>query len=196
MIPLHEHFPYDLYNSNRTHAEALVARRVGQEIASEYSSDSNPTSGYYSDSSYEFDVGSDPIEPESEIKTTEELLSGPAADLVITSTPTKRFVYWPDRKPAYLTDDNSHCVAYLDTLPFQEGTPLAPNEEHTPTEVATTDSSLCTPDREVFMAAGDVGTSESRPDRYLDDISRDEVSANVPLDETTDDKNGRHDRNR
>jgi hypothetical protein len=120
-IPLHEHFPYDLYNSNRTHAEALAARRVGKEIASEYSSDSNPTSGYFSDSSYEFDVGSDPIEPESEIKTAEELLLGPVADLVITSTPTGRFVYWPDRKPTDLTDDNSRCVAYLDTLPSKRG---------------------------------------------------------------------------
>jgi hypothetical protein len=82
------------------------------------SSDSNPASGYYSDSSYEFDLGSDPTEPESKINTTEEPLSGPATSLVITSTPPERFVYWPDRKPAGLTDDNSHCVAYLDTLPF------------------------------------------------------------------------------
>jgi hypothetical protein len=101
--------------------------------------------------------------------------------LVITSTPTGRFVYWPDRKPADLTDDNSRCVAYLKTLPFQEGTPLAPNEdEHTPAEVATTDSSFRTPDREAFMAAGDAGTSENRSDWYPDDISYDEESANAP----------------
>jgi hypothetical protein len=49
--------------------------------------------------------------------------------LVKTSTPAGRFVYWPDRKPANLTDGNSRCVAYLDSLPFQEGTPLAPAEE-------------------------------------------------------------------
>jgi hypothetical protein len=109
--------------------------------------------------------------------------------LVITSTPAERFDYWPDRKPTDLTDNNSRCLAYLDTLPFQEGTPLTPNEEHTPTEVATTDSSLCTPDREVFMVAGDIGTSQSQPDRCLDDISEDEVSANAPPDETTDNKN-------
>jgi hypothetical protein len=54
--------------------EALVARRAGKEIISDYSSDSNPASGYYSDSSYEFDFGSDPAEPESEITTTEESL--------------------------------------------------------------------------------------------------------------------------
>jgi hypothetical protein len=84
----------------------------------------------------------DPDEPDSEISTTEQPLSGPATGLVITSTPTGRFVYWPNRKPADLTDGNSHYVAYLDSLPFQEGTPLAPAEEHTPTEVATTDSSL------------------------------------------------------
>jgi hypothetical protein len=39
------------------------------------------------------------------------------------------------------------------------------------------------------MAAGDVGTSESRPNRYLDDISEDEVSANTPPNETANDKN-------
>jgi hypothetical protein len=189
MIPLHEHFPYGLCNSSRAHAEALVARRAGKEIASEYSSGSNPASGYYSDSSYEFDFGSDPTEPKFNTNMTEEPLLGPATGLVITSTHAGRFVYWPDRKPEDLTDDDSCCVAYLDTLPFQEGNLLAPNEEHTPTEVATTDSSLCTPDRQVFMAAGDVGTSETQPDRYLDDISEDEVSTNAPPDETAADKN-------
>jgi hypothetical protein len=101
-----------------------------------------------------------------------------------------RFIYWPDRKPADLTDGNSRCVAYLDSLPFQEGTPLAPTEEHTPTEVANTDSGLDTPDRQVFMAAGEtLGPSGTRPDRYFDDISADELSANAPADETNDDKN-------
>jgi hypothetical protein len=82
--------------------------------------------------------------------------------LVITSTPAGRFIYCPDRKPADLTNDNSRCIAYLGTLPFQKGTPLVINEdEHTPTDVVTTDSSLRTPNREVFMAAGNVGTSEN-----------------------------------
>jgi hypothetical protein len=111
-------------------------------ITSEYDSDSSPISGYYSDSSYEFDFGADPDEPESETYTMEHPLSGPASGLVITSTPAGRFVYWPDWKPADLTDENSRCVAYLDSLPFQEKTPLAPTEEHTLTEVATSDSSL------------------------------------------------------
>jgi hypothetical protein len=145
-FPLHEHFPYGLCNASKAHAKALTARRAGKEIVSDYTSDSNPVSGYYSDSSYEFDFGSDPDEPESEISTTEQPLSGPATSLVITSTPAGRFVYWPDRRPADLTGRNSHCIAYLDSLPFQEGTPLAPAEEHTPTEVATTDSSLGSPD--------------------------------------------------
>jgi hypothetical protein len=145
MTPLHEHFPYSLYNSSRAHVEALAAHRASKEIASEYSSDSNPASGYYSDPSYEFDFGSDPIEPESELNMTAESLLGPATSLVITSTPIGRFVCWPDRKHADLTDENSRYVAYLDTLPLQEGTPLAPNVKQTPTEVATTDSSLYTP---------------------------------------------------
>jgi hypothetical protein len=189
--PLHEHFPYGLCNISRAHAKALTVRRAGKEIVPEYNSDSNsvpgynsdsnPVSGYYSDSSYKFDFGSDPDEPESENHTTEQLLSGPASGLVITSTPAGRFVYWPDRKPADLTDGNSRCVTYLDSLPFQEGTPLAPTEEHTPTEVATSDSSLGSPDRQVFMAAGETpGPSGTRPDRYLEDISADELSADAP----------------
>jgi hypothetical protein len=74
--------------------------------------------------------------------------------------------------------------------PSTEGTPLAPAEEHTPTEVATTDSGLGTPDRQVFMAVGETpGPSGSRPDRYFEDISAYELSANAPADETNDDKN-------
>jgi hypothetical protein len=196
-VPLHEHFSYGLCNASRAHAEALAARRAGKEIASDYSLDSNPASGDYSDSSYEFDFGSDPDEPESENSTTEQPLSGPATGLVITSTPTVRFVYWPDRKPADLTDEKSRCVAYLDSLPFQEATPLAPTEEHTSTEVVTIDSGLGTPDRQVFMVAGEMpGSSGTRPDRYFDDISADELSANAPADETNDDKNARRERNR
>jgi hypothetical protein len=122
---LHEHFPYGLCNASKAHAKALTARRAGKEIVSDYTSDSNPVSSYYSDSSYEFDFGSDPDEPESENPTTKKLLSELATGLVITSTPAGRFVYWPDRKPTDLTDGNSRCVAYLDSFPFQEGTPLA-----------------------------------------------------------------------
>jgi hypothetical protein len=68
-------------------------RRAGKEIVSDYTSDSNPGSGYYSDSPYEFDFGSDPNEPESENSTTKQPLSGPVTSLVITSTPAGRFVY-------------------------------------------------------------------------------------------------------
>jgi hypothetical protein len=145
----------------------------------------------------EFDFGADPDEPEPENQTTEQPLSGPASSLVITSTPAGRFVYWPDRKPADLTDGNSRCVAYLDSLPFQEGTPLAPAEEHTPTEVATSDSILGSPDRQVFMTINETpGPSWTQPDRFLEDISADELSANAPADETDANKNARRERNR
>jgi hypothetical protein len=195
--PLHEHFPYDLCNASKAHAEALTARWAGKEIVSNYISDSNPVSGYYSDSSYEFDFGSDPDEPESETFTSEQPLSGPATGMVITSTPAGRFVYWPDRKPADLTDGNSRYVAYLDSLPFQEGTPLSSAEEHTPTEVATTDSSHGSPDRQVFMTTNETsGPSGTQPDRFLEDILADELSANAPADETSDDRNARRECNR
>jgi hypothetical protein len=198
--PLHEHFPYGLCNASRAHAKALSARQAGKEIVSEYNSDSNtvpcynsdsnPVSGYYSDSSYKFNFGADPDESESENHTTEQPLSGPASGLVITSTPAGRFVYWPDRKPTDLADGNSRCVAYLDSLPFQEGTPLAPAEEHTPTEVATSDSSLGSPDRQVFMTTNETpGPSGTQPDRYLEDISADKLFANATTDETDANKN-------
>jgi hypothetical protein len=126
--PLHERFTRGPRNVSRAHAKAPTARRAGKEIVPEYdsdsdtipgyNSDSNPPSGFHSDSSYEFNFGSDPDEPESENNTTEQPLSGPASGLVITSTPTRRFVYWPDRKPADLIGGNSRCVAYLDPLPF------------------------------------------------------------------------------
>jgi hypothetical protein len=163
--PPRERFTRGPRNVSRAHTKAPTTRRAGKEILPEYDSDSNTAPGYasnsnplfsfYSDSAYEFDFGSGPEEPESEDNTTEQPLSGPASGLVITSTPTGRFVYWPDRKPADLTDGNSRYVAYLDSLPFQEGTPLARAEEYTPTEVASSDSSLGNPDRQVFMVAGD-----------------------------------------
>jgi hypothetical protein len=109
--PLHEHFPYGLCITSKAHAKALSARRAGKEIVF----------GYYSDSSYEFDFGADPYEPESENHTTEQPLSGPASGMVITSTPADKFVYWPERKPVDLTDRDSRCVAYLDLLPFPGG---------------------------------------------------------------------------
>jgi hypothetical protein len=196
-FPLHEHFPYDLCIASKAHAKALSARRAGKEVTSEHDSESNPISGYYSDSSYEFDFGADLNQPESETYMMEQPLSGPASGLVITSTAAGRFVYWPDRKPADLTDKNSRCVAYLDSLPFQEGTPLDPTEEHTPTEVATSDSSLGSPDLQVFMTTNETpGPSGTVPDRYLEDISADELSAIAPADETDANRDTRRECNR
>jgi hypothetical protein len=195
--PLHEHFPYGVCNASRAHTKALSVRWAEKEIVSEYNSDSNPVSGYYSDASYEFDFGADPDEPESENNTTKQPLSRPASGLVITSTPAGRFINWPDHKPVDLTDGNSRCVAYLDSLPFHEGTPLAPAEEHTPTEVATSDSSLGSPDRQVFMITNETpGPSGRHPNRYLEDISADKLSANAPADEIDANKNARRERNR
>jgi hypothetical protein len=205
--PLRERFARGPHNVSRAHSKAPTTRRAGKEIVPEYNSDSdtvpgynsdsNPLSDFYSDSSYEFDFGSDPDEPESENNSTKQPLSGPAVGLVITSTPAGRFVYWPDLKPVDLTGGNSRCVAYLDSLPFQEGKPLAPAGEHTPTEVATSDSSLGSPDRQVFMTTNETpGPSGTVPDQYLEDISADELSANAPADETAANRDARLERNR
>jgi hypothetical protein len=160
-------------------------------------SDSNPLSGFYSDSAYEFDFGSDPEDPESEDNTTKQPLSGPASGLVITSTPAGRFIYWTDRKPANLISGDSRYVANLDSLPFQEGTPLARADSYTPTKVASSDSNLGNPDRQVFMAAGDTpGPSGAAQDKYLEDISADELSTEAPADETDANRDARRERNR
>jgi hypothetical protein len=205
--PPRERFARGPRNASRAHSKAPTTRRADKEIVPEYDSDSNtvpgynldsnPLSGFYSESSYEFDFGSDPDEPEFENNTTEQPLSGPASGLVITSTLAGRFVYCPDRKPADLIGGNSRCVAYLDSLPFQEGTSLAPAGEHTPTEVATSDSSLGTPDRQVFMTTNETpGPSGTVPDQYLEDISADELSANALADETDANRDARRERNR
>jgi hypothetical protein len=108
----------------RARTEAPSSRRAGKEPVLEYNSnsdtapghasDSNPLSEFYSNSTYEFDFGSDLEESESEDNSTEHPLSGPASGLVITSTPAGRFVYWPDRKPADLISGDSRYVAYID----------------------------------------------------------------------------------
>jgi hypothetical protein len=194
-------------NLSRARTEAPSSRRAGKEPVPEYNSDSdtapghasdsNPLSSFYSDSAYEFDFGSDPKDPESEDNTTEQPLSEPAYGLVITSTPAGRFVYWPDRKPADLISGDSRYAAYLDSLLFQEGTPLTRTEEYSPTEVASSDSSLGNPDRQVFMADGDTpGPSGTAQDRYLEDISADELSAEAPADETDANRDARRERNR
>jgi hypothetical protein len=124
-------------------------------------------------------------------------LSGPASGLVIASTPVGRYVYWPDRKPADLIRGDSRYVAYIDSLLFQEGTPLARADSSTPTEVAPFESSLGTPDRQVFMAAGDTpGPSGTAQNKYLEDISSDELSADAPPNETPVDRDARRERNR
>jgi hypothetical protein len=76
-------------NVSRARTEDLSPHRAGKELVPEYNSDSdtdpghaldsNPLSGFYSDSAYEFDFGLDPEDPESEDNTTEHPLSGPAS---------------------------------------------------------------------------------------------------------------------
>jgi hypothetical protein len=204
--PPRERFTHGPRNVSRAQTKAPTTRRAGKEPVPEYdsdsdtapghASDSNPLFGFYSDSAYEFDFGSDPEDPESEDNSTEQPLSGPASGLVITSTPAGRFDYWPDRKPADLIDGNSRYVTYLDSLPFQEGTPLAQAEEYTPTEVASSDSSLGNPDCQVFMTAGDMpGLSGTASDRYLEDISADELTADAPADVIDANKDARRERN-
>jgi hypothetical protein len=192
---------------SRARTGAPSSRRAGKEPVPEYNSDSdtapgdasdsNPLFGFYSDSAYEVDFGSDLEDPESEDNSTEHPLSGPASGLVITSTPAGRFVYWLYREPADLISGDSRYVAYIDKPPFQEGTPLTRADSNTPTKVAASESSLGTPDRQVFMVAGDnLGPSGTAQDRYLEDISSNELSADALADETLANRDARRERNR
>jgi hypothetical protein len=205
--PPHEHSTRGPRNLCRARTEAPPVRRAGKgpvpeynldsDIAPGHASDSDPLSGFYSDSAYEFDFRSDPEDPESEDNTTVQPLSGLATGLVITSTPAGRLVYWPDRKPVDLISGDSRYVAYLDSLPFQEGTPLARADSYTPTEVESSDSSLGNPDRHVFMDAGDTpGPLGTAQDKYLEDISADELSTEAPADETDANRDAQRERNR
>jgi hypothetical protein len=63
--------------------------------------------------------------------------------------------------------------------------------------VATSDSSLGSPDRQVFMTTNETpGPSGTVPDQYLEDISADELSANAPADETPANRDARREHNR
>jgi hypothetical protein len=63
--------------------------------------------------------------------------------------------------------------------------------------VVTSDSSLGSPDCQVFMTTNEtLGPSGTHPDRYLEDMLADELSANAPVDETDANKNARRERNR
>jgi hypothetical protein len=63
--------------------------------------------------------------------------------------------------------------------------------------VATSDSSLGSPDQQVFMTTNETpGPSGTVPDQYLEDISADELSANAPADETPANRDARRERNR
>jgi hypothetical protein len=46
--------------------------------------------------------------------------------LTITSTPQGRFVYWKYFEPSELLGYESHLVAFMQELSFQEGRPLSP----------------------------------------------------------------------
>jgi hypothetical protein len=194
---LHEHFHTAFALLARPTRRLSPHAGLGKRSPLSTTRTPTPSPATIRNSSYEFDFGADPDESGSKTYTMEQPLSGPASGLVITSTPIGRFVYWPDRKPADLTDKNSRYVAYPDSLPFQEGTPLAPTEEHTPTEVATSDTSLGSPDRQVFMTSNETTRpSGTVPDRYLEHISADELSANAPADETDATRDARRERNR
>jgi hypothetical protein len=111
--------------------------------------------------------------------------------------PETGFVTLPEVVTGELADKFGEISLFNQHAPVPEGTPLARADSYTPTEVASSDSSLGNPDRQVFMAAGDTpGPSATAPDKYLEDISADELSAEAPTDETDANRDARRERNR
>ncbi|CAN6330357.1 unnamed protein product [Urochloa humidicola] len=189
--------PFGLRSASAAYQAALPKlQRLGKEATLEYYSDSEIIPDYYSDSEiipdyysqssdYELDYGSDEYE--------EKLLTGSAQGLVITSTPAGRFVYWPDQKPSDLAvDNNSRLVACLDNLPYQEGSPL--QDEGSDTELVTPSTSGdYLPSREIFVVDTPEGHRQNQ--RFPEDVTDDELSANAPTDETLAQKIDRWERN-
>jgi hypothetical protein len=160
--PLHKHFPYGLCNASRAHVEALAARWAGKEMAS--ATTQTPTLPPATTQTLRTSSNSG--------RTLSSLVRG-QHNRGIAVRPCYRLGHYIyscrkirllARSQAYRPDRwqlTLRCLPRFTSL--LGGNPLAPNEERTSTEVATTDSSLYTPDHQVFMAVGDVGPSETRP---------------------------------
>jgi hypothetical protein len=115
-----------------------------------------------------------------------------ANSLMITSTPEGRFVHWKSMSLFDLLEADDRLVAHLEPLPFQEGRPLATVAEESTELVDASSDELVS--RQVLMAEegeddGDLPIAE------FDDVSEDEVTANVG-DENDADREAQRARNR
>jgi hypothetical protein len=115
-----------------------------------------------------------------------------ASDLMITSMPEGRVVYWRGMELSNLLEAEGRLVAYLEPLPFQEGRPLATVAEES-TELVDASSDELT-SRQVLMV--EEGEDDGGfPIIDFEAVSKDEATANVG-DENDADREARRARNR
>jgi hypothetical protein len=98
------------------------------------------------------------------------------SDLMITSTPERRFVHWEGMKPSDQLEAEDRLVAHLEPLPFQEDRPLAIMVEE-PTELVD-ESSEELISRQVLMAEEGEYDGDLPIDNF-DAVSKDEATANA-----------------
>ena len=131
----------------------------------------------------------------------EKPLIRPALGLVITSTLEGRFVYWADQKPFDLaTDDDSCLIACIEQLPYQEGTPLPTISEEGDTKIITSSSGSSSPSRQLYAVlteqeAGQPSRDPHTPEHFPNDVSADELTADMVPPETEAQKAARRLRN-
>jgi hypothetical protein len=130
------------------------------------------------------------LENHSQSNGHTETFSGSLLGLTITSTPQGYLVYWKGFEPSELLDYESHIVAFMQELPFQEGRPLSPIAEERESSTKLLEYSLRanhSPDCQFCMASlhkmeeHELGTQYDT--EQLTNISADEPTADAPQDE-------------
>ena len=136
----------------------------------------------YPDSDDDFDLNSDSLDYQN---------------LTILAMPQSRVAFWKNSESAN-DISNDRLVACLRDLPYQPGRPLPPVKGEEIGDIALVDYSMThsTPDRQVYVSFHGEGSAlGSQADRYanesLDQISDDELSVNVPQDESQQDRERR-----
>jgi hypothetical protein len=114
------------------------------------------------------------------------------SDLMITSTPERRFVHWEGMKSSDQLEAEDRLVAHLEPLPFQEGRPLATVVEETTELVDESSEELIS--RQVLMAEEGEDNGNMPIDDF-DAVFEDEATANAS-DEDDAGREARRTRNR
>jgi hypothetical protein len=131
--------------------------------------------------------GAPTLENHSQPDGYPESILGNHLSLIITYMPQSHFVYWKGLEPSELLDYESHLVAFMQELPFQEGKPHSPITEEGDGSIELLEYSHTannSPDRQVYMASlrnlDDDELGLEYNDEQLADVSADEPTADAP----------------